>query len=275
MKKLALALLCLFSVAFFASCNKPVDNPEPSIAIMTGDNFVYDGQTIAINTDYHYGFRAASNSQTMKELASIRISGKFFDVNGNETGESGDTTFAISGTEYVYQSILNFDFRELIGKAVITATVTDVNGKYNSLVTNLNINQPATPLISRTIEWVRKGANVLSEQEMAACGLKWEGTYKAPFATIKPIDGATLYVCNGNLFEDITTDVEKAAFFTQLIETGTPAESYRNVDANQSADYNDMLAVVKDDLRVVIIIKRADIETGSFGTQITIKGEAK
>ena len=64
MKKLALALMCLVSVAFFASCNKPVANPEPSIAAKTGENYVYDGQTVDLGQNYTLGFVAASNSQT-------------------------------------------------------------------------------------------------------------------------------------------------------------------------------------------------------------------
>ena len=52
MKKLALALVCLVSVAFFASCDPEITNPEPTIAVITGENYVYDGQTIDVNTDY-------------------------------------------------------------------------------------------------------------------------------------------------------------------------------------------------------------------------------
>ena len=72
MKKLAFALMCCVSVAFLASCTKPVDNPEPSIAIITGENHVYDNQTINTGVDYVYGVRVASNSQTLKELATLK-----------------------------------------------------------------------------------------------------------------------------------------------------------------------------------------------------------
>ena len=73
MKKLALALMCLVSVAFFASCTQPVENPEPSIAVVTGENYIYDGQTIDLGVNYNLGFRVASNSQTMKELAKFQL----------------------------------------------------------------------------------------------------------------------------------------------------------------------------------------------------------
>ena len=135
--------------------------------------------------------------------------------------------------------------------------------------------QPSQPLEGRAIEWVRKGANVLNAEEMDSYGLQWTSTYKSPFATIKPIDGAKLYVCSGDDFEGIVTGADKAAYFADLVETATTAESYRKIDVSASADYNDMLAVVYEGATHLIHITRAEIETGSYGTQITIKGEAK
>ena len=40
MKKLALALVCLVSVAFFASCDPTVEHPEPTIALLTGEGYI-------------------------------------------------------------------------------------------------------------------------------------------------------------------------------------------------------------------------------------------
>ena len=256
--------MCLVSVAFFASCTP---EGQPSISVLNQEGYVQDGDVVDLNTDVHFGFNVASSPTSNKALASLVV--KIDDTEWANKDLTGQYT-------YTYEDVVTYTpNREIVGKSVITAVVTDAAGQIATATINLNINEPAQPLMGKTIEWVRRGANVLSEAEMAEYGLKWEGTYKAPFATIKPINGATMYVCNGNDFANITTDVEKAAYFANLAETGTPAESYRNVDANQSADYNDMLAVVKGDLQVVIIIKHAQIETGSFGTQITITGEAK
>ena len=278
MKKLALALMCLVSVAFFASCTKPVENPEPAIALMTGENFVYDGQTIDLYADYNIGFRAASNSQTMKELASFTLVGKIFDVDDTEI-YTEDTTFTISGTEYVYQEVLNFGTRDLVGKVTFVATVTDVDGKSNDLTINLNINKPAQPLFARPIEWIRKANNLIgnTEAEMAAVGLEWSVSYKDDiYATLRPVDGATLYVCEGDDFDEITTDVEKDKYFNDLAETAIAVDRYRNIKATASGTYNDMLAVVYDGETFLIHITYAKVDNlGSAGTQITITGEAK
>jgi hypothetical protein len=279
MKKLALALMCLVSVAFFASCQKPVENPEPSIAVMTGENFVYDGQTVDLGVTYSIGFRAASNTQTGKELAKFNLNASLYETDGTLI-TSNDSTQNISGTEFVFQNdnlVFEHNVRELVGKAIFTATITDVDGKTNSVTINLNINQPAQNLLARPIEWVRKGNDLQgnTETEMANCGLQWTGSYKDIMATIRPLDGAALYVCDGEDYEKITTDVEKAAYFANLVESGETVDKYRNITTNNSANYNDMLAVIYQGETYLIHITRAEIATGNYGTQITIKGETK
>ena len=276
MKKLALALVCLVSVAFFASCND-VTNPEPSIAVMTGDDYVYDGQTIDLGTTYKLGFRAASNSQTLKELASFNIVTKYFDTNDEEYA-SEDTTIVISGSEYVFEETLNFTLREIIGKISFTATVTDVDGQLKSAVVNINVNMPAQMLEVTDITWVRRGSNCQNEEEMAACGLKWVA--RDPYhANIQPLnENCKLYVVlnNAEAFNAVTTDVEKAAYFATLMETGTPVTEYRNISTSADGEYNDILAVVdaSGQQHLVLFIK-AQVETGSFGTQTTITGKTK
>jgi hypothetical protein len=277
MKKLALALMCLVSVAFFASCTKTIDNPEPTIAVMTGENFVYDGQTIDVNTDYLVGFRAASNSQTMKELATFKVSESLYEMDGTVV-ESGDTTFAIGGTEYVYQDTLRFDYnRELVGRATISVAVTDVDGKTNSYTLSVNINQPAIDLVVEPITWVKTGHNV---QDLSAYGLVWKETnYKSPFTHILPAEGSTLYLVeNGDQdFANIVTDVDLNNYFSQLAETGRPIDDYNKVDCNPAnRDYHDLLIVKEANGKLhAINITHAEVTNPSAGTRITITGKAK
>ena len=276
MKKLALALVCFASVAFFASCVKTIDNPEPSIAVLTGENYVYDGQTLDLNTDYQIGFRVASNSQTMKELATFQYNAKLYDLD-NVLQDEQNNTVTISGTEYVFEQGVNFSIdRELIGKAEFTGTVTDADGKTNSVTLTVNLNQPAVVLAVEDITWVKTAHNA---QDLSAYGLFWKETnYKSPFTHILPAEGSTLYlVANGDRdFDRILTDVDLSNYFSNLVETSTPIQDYKNVDCNQSANYNDLL-VCKDangNIHAINIL-RADITTPAAGTRITITGKAK
>ena len=292
MKKLALALVCLVSVAFFASCTKTIEHPEPSIAVKTGDFYItgsVDQPTVidyydesAIN--YKYGFHVEANTETKKELKNMVITMDviYYEGNGQENEVYYDTIDLTGKTSYDFEDYLFEQEREVytIMEGTIKAVVTDVDNQANTATVAFKIEAEYTPepLIGRTIEWVRKGANLQgnTEAEMAAMGLKWTGSYKEVFATIEPLnDNVIMYLCDGDDFEEIGFLDEKYEYFANLAETAEPILKYRNITTNNSADYNDMLAVVYGEEYFLILINDAEIETGTYGTQITINGAAK
>ena len=278
MKKLALALVCFASVAFFASCTQEITNPEPSIAIMTGENYVYDGQTIDLDNDYLMGFRAASNSQTMKELAKFNLSATLMQVDGTEI-YTEDTTINISGTEYLFTDTLNFTLtsRELVGKVAFTATVTDVDGKLNTTTINLNINQPAVDLEPKDFSWLRKGSE--DGTGLAEYGLEWKGNGKEVFAIIKPVEGATMFAISPEDWEAVKTDVDKAAFFSDGVYS--VISDFRGVSAWNSNDYNFVIGTLYNGQYHMIHITHGEVQsiTNAQGqyvrTDITITGQSK
>ena len=289
MKKLALALVCMFSVAFFASCTKTIEHPEPTIAILAGDNYIagtVDQPMVIDASDANaiglkYGFHVESNAETKKELASLKLTWDYTYYDEGEETYTYDTIIDLTGkTSYDYSDYLFEQDRAIItlmdGK--ITAVVTDADNQTNTAAVAFTIEMEEEELPIELIEWVRKGANLLdnTEEEMAALGLKWTGSYKDVMATIEPLnDDVLLYLCDGDDFEDIKYMSDKYAYFSDLAETATPIEKYRNITTNNSADYNDMLAVVYGEDLILININRAEIETGTYGTQITIKGAVK
>jgi hypothetical protein len=289
MKKLALALVCMFSVAFFASCTKTVEHPEPTIAILAGDNFITGtaDQPMVINIDdenainLKYGFHVESNAETKKELASLKITWEYT-YYGDEDEETDvfDTIIDLTGkTSYDYSDFL-FEQRGTITlmDGTIKAVVTDADNHTSNAAIVFTIEEDEVPLVGYAIEWVRKGANLIGNtaEEMASVGLKWTSSEKEVFATIEPLNNdVALYLCDGDDFDDIVYMSDKYAYFSNLAETADPIEKYRNITTNHSADYNDMLAVVYGDELFLILIDRADIATGTFGTQITITGGVK
>ena len=273
MKKLAFALMCCVSVAFLASCNKPVDNPEPSIAIITGENHVYDGQTLNIGTDYIYGVRVASNTQTNKELATLKLAYTMTDMLDEEY-YSDDTIINISGSEYTYEEPMNFslDRDMLISKVIITATVTDVDGKMKSLTTNLVINLPEEPLTEVDFDWYRLGNFQSGLEEY---GLYWYRNAKSPFAEIKPLDGVTLYKFNdSSVWDEIEFESDKIALFSDGAVT---AAMYNNVDTNQNGTYDDLIGTIKSDGTMYILHVTSCVigAQQTEGRPIHIYGQAK
>lgn len=292
MKKLALALVCMFSVAFFASCTKTIEHPEPSIAVKTGDFYITGSvdQPTVIDLDaesainFMYGFHVEANTETKKELKNMVITMDV--ISYEEDGQVNDVyydTIDLTGkTSYDFEDYLFVQEREVytVMEGTIKAVVTDVDNQANTATVAFKCTTDYTPvpLVGRTIEWIRKGANLIgtTEEEMAAMGLKWTGSYKEVFATIEPLNNdVIMYLCDGDDFDDIVYLDEKYEYFSDLAETAEPIQKYRNITTNNSADYNDMLAVVYGEEYFLIRINDAEIETGSYGTQITINGNAK
>ena len=274
MKKLALALVCLVSVAFFASCTKPVENPEPSIAVMTGDNYVYDGQTIDLYHDYLIGFRVASNSETSKDLASFRLETKIYEGTEESRPTVYDTTYTISGSEYVFEDTVYFEIgaKDVVGKVEYTATVTDVDGKFNSTTVTLNLNLAEEPLTVTDFEWYRLGNTTTG---LAEFGLKWEQNLKSPYAQIKPMDGVILYKFDSNVWNEITFESEKIALFS---DGATTASVYSNVDVNTGAQYDDVIGTRTTDGKYHLIhvtSSRILAYQAPYGTPCYIYGQAK
>lgn len=283
MKKLALALVCFASVAFFASCQP--ENPEPTIAVMSGENYVtgtVENPTIidindpdAINLKY--GFHVESNAQTKKELASLKLSVE--EIYSEEEGTfTYDTTIDLTGkTSFDFSDfIFDQEERNIIAEATIKAVVTDVNNQTNTATIAMKLDQTAVELVEEDITWVKTGHEV---QDLSDYGLIWKPlNFKSPFTHIVPAEGCTLFLVeNGDEdYANIVTDVDLASYYTNLTETSRPIEDYNKIDCNNSANYHDLLIVMdaNDELHA-ININRAEITTPSAGTRITITGKAK
>ncbi len=271
MKKLALALVCLVSVAFFASCTP---EGQPSIQVLNEQGFVQDGDVVDLNTDVHFGFKMASSPTSNKALASLVVK-----IDGVEWA-SKDLTGLYA---YTYEDVVTYEPErgQIIGSSMITAVVTDAAGQIATATINLDINEPAQPLEVKNITWTRKGANLQgdTETEMAANGLQWVAR-DAFHANIKPAAGCTLYVVEdaATAYQAVTTDVEKAAYFANLMESGRPVDEYRNISVAVTGDktYNDVLAVIDaQGNKHLVLFEKANVQTGSYGVQTTISGKTK
>jgi hypothetical protein len=277
MKKLALALMCLVSVAFFASCNEIIENPEPSIQVYVEDGYVTDGQSFDYVGDtifVDFGFVMASNTQTNKKLASLVV--KVDDVEWANKDLTGQTS-------YTYKDEVAYIFtrEEVIGTSIITAVVTDEAGNTNTSAINITFNQGAQELVATPIEWVKLGHTV---QDLSEYGLEWKTTnYKEPFTHIFPAEGCMLFACSGygDDFETIKTDLDLAAYFNNLAEMSVYPETintteYNKIDCNPAnKDYNDLLITKDNEGNFhAILIKNAKV-TYTTATQITITGQAK
>ena len=264
MKKLALALVCLVSVAFLASCDPTITNPEPSIAILSDEGCLVGGEVVEIGIVYPYGFIATSNPQTMKELSKLVI------VCGSTT--LCDT--AISGTLFNYKGEIYFsneDSRDIIGSAEIVTTVTDVAGNTATATIKVDINKEIA-LVPRDFTWNRHGAAPATGLDVF--GLEWDSNTKDVFANITPKIGATLYEFEPGIWENINTEIEKAALFNNEQLVGI--ETFRKVSTYyEHNDYDFVIGTTYNGQNHLIHITANELYTFNKGTDVTIYGQYK
>jgi hypothetical protein len=266
MKKLALALVCLMGVAFFTSCDKDpvVENPEPSIVVLAQEGYLADGDVIDVNVEYPYGFRAASNPDTQKELYKLVVTCTVDEV----------TTYLcdslISGTEFTFEGSISFETREIIGEAEIIATVTDNDGKTNTASFKISVNKEDN-LVAYGFTWNRHGGQPATGLE--PFGLKWEkNAEKDIYAVIEPLEGAQLYCFeNAKVWDETQTEAQLAALFSEA----TTATQFKEVSCTAGdKDYNLVIGTTYNGYNYLINVTHSHAESFK-GTDVTITGEFK
>lgn len=265
MKKLALALVCLASVAFFASCQQ---NGVPSIQVLNEEGYVKDGDVIDLGDEVNFGFVMSSAIESNSPLTSLII----------KIDDNAPDTVALTGTSYTYRGTLVYGLEkdEIVGNSTITATVYDATGQFATASITISLNQAAQSLVGRTFEWYRLGNTITGLEEY---GLWWDRNLKATHAQIKPLDGVKLFKFEATKWTETTTDVEKAALFSAALEAGEAISLYDgiNTDIAGDQDYDEVIGTITADgeyhLMHITHYNRGTFQNAGY--PYTITGEAK
>ena len=265
MKKLAMALMCLVSLAFFASCN-----PEgaPTIQVLSEDGYVQNGDIVNLGEEVNFGFVMSSAIETGSPLASLVI----------KIDDNDPDTIALTGSNYTYRGTLVYGLEkeEIVGYSTLIATVYDAVGQYATTSLTFSLNQPAQDLVVRDFEWYRLGNTITGLDEF---GLEWKGNYpKDNYAKIVPQEGVKLFVFTSEDWANVKTDVEKAAFFNTAIETMHSVEEYWEVNVTQmDMEYDHVIGTVLADgtCHLIHVTSSHSASQPPQGTATTIYGEAK
>ena len=280
MKKLALALVCLVSVAFFASCDPTdiISDPAPKLAVITGEGYitgtVESPTTIALDdlTDYKYGFYAESNALTKKELVSLKVVLEYTKANG-ETGTSTVEKDLKGLTSYNYEEKVFDDAKNMYDAFTVTATLTDADNQVSTATLAYKV-EVEENLVAQPFTWTRLGSNPGTGLEQF--GLKWESNLKDVHAIIKPLDDAKLYVIdNLSEWENINTELAKATFFSELpaLSAAQFGDLVLTGYLNQDAERNFLLATIYNGNNYLIRIQKTRTTTKAY--EWSIMGEYK
>jgi hypothetical protein len=263
MKKLALALLCLVSVAFFASCDpENTETGNPSISVLAGDQYIQDNDVVDVDVPYLFGFVVASNPESNKDLASLVV--KIGDIEWANVDLTGLKEYThIDTVEWGYE-------KEIVFTDEITAVVTDAAGKTATAVINVSVNLPEEPLAVTDFTWNRHGA--ADATGLAEFGLKWTRNERGVYAVIEPLADATLYKFDPAVWDQVITNVDKAAAFEGMVSISQWKEF--DTFGAQDQTLNVVLGTVYNGEMHLMHITQGHIETFK-GTDVTLTGQAK
>lgn len=270
MKKFALALLCIVSVAFFASCSKDDDPKNPSISVYAPTTeFVQDGATVDLLADsIKFGFQMTSNADSQKELASLRV------VIAVDTIETEWANLPLSGTTYTYTDSFSFSTKEIVCNAVITATVTDADNNTATTSITLHVDYTDPELEVTDFTWNRHGGD--DATGLTEYGLEWTSNDREVFAQIKPMAGYSLYEIPAQTWASVTTEGGMNALFLALVETPSIAV-FNKVSAFTSHDNLDYVigTINQETGEAHLMHITKNVVTTFKGTDVTIYGQAK
>ena len=278
MKKLALALVCLVSVAFFASCDPTVENPEPTITVLSGAEYVYGTvdtpQTISMDddTNWKFGFHVESNDETKVELSKLVVTWDY--VADGETGTYEETIDLTGKTSYDYIDHVWADSKVIIFANTVRATVTDADGQVNtaSLAYQIDMEDPA--LVTYNFTWVREGGGNIVGTGLEDFGLEWLSNLREIYAVITPMSGATLYQFQPEVWNNVNTEFEKADLFN---EQSLGINQFKAVSCTAAnADYDLVIGTIYEgELRLIHVTHSTAVSNPPYGTKVTITGEWK
>ena len=269
MKKLALALVCLVSVAFFASCTP---EGQPTIQILTEEGYVQNNDVLDMYTDYLFGFDMASSTTTNKELTNLKVNVEAFDLEGTSTGVTEWANKDLTGLtsfHYVDTLFVELERYEILGSAVVTAVVTDAAGQTAtaSFTVSVGMENALEPV---EFTWNRHGGAAATGLD--EFGLEWNSNAKEIYAVITPKEGAILYRFDPEVWEATTTTTEKAALFG---ETAISVAQFKEVSCTAvDKDYDIVLGTSYNGEFHLIHVTHSHVFTFK-GTDVTITGEAK
>ena len=262
MKKLALALVCLVSVAFFASCSPEGD---PTISVYdTEDGYVKSGDNVTVGEEFKFGFDMASSVETSKELTSLVVT-----ITTPDNFEEEETLEFPGGvTEYKYRKTYTYKSKtELVGVITIKAEVTDAAGKTAIVTMELNLFE-SDALVESDFEWRRD--NGAAGTGMEEFGLTWTKNVDGKtVAKIEPLEGAKLVVFTPETWTNTTTEAQKAALFTEALGI----DSYKEVSTTASSDYDLVIGTSYNGKTNLIHIKHCEVY--ERGWHFVITGQCK
>lgn len=239
------AIMCLFLGAALVGCNKKVDNPKPSVTIMTEEGYTTGEEHLFTGDTLKFGFDAIANAETNEKLVKFRmyisdgkttIYDKVFDLNNEET-------FHCEG---------EFGFVEL-GNWQIVGRAFDAANEESAAYINIHVQED----MEEAFVWQQVGQD--SVTGFGDYGLLWIDTKVVDSVdmaldtiSLVPVDDSiSLYVFDKSKWDEIDTYDKKDALFKDIKKNpknykDNKVNAYEILAAEEVVAYDEVIAVMNE-----------------------------
>ncbi len=266
MKNFKIVMILVAAVAMFCSCG----DPEAPVVALTDSTSATETTFDLANPSLTVTLGLATSDE--KGLKSIELTRTSYDANGESLGKPVE--FPVPAADYEGMTEYNVSVLDTLTRADVDGAAKVV---YEVVVTNkkdvqkeatYTVNVVAPSFTEATFSWERRGGDGTG---LDTYGLQWTANQRSPFAVIKPIAGAKLYI----LGEDSN---EKYTAATSLSNITLPAEvtQYKKADMNlANQTLNDVIATTYNGKTFVMNVTKSTVKTENGVVIATITGNVK
>ena len=235
-----IALLVMMGAAL-VGCNKKVDNPKPSVTVMTAEGYTTGEKHLFTGSTLKFGFDATANAETNKKLVKFRL----FVSNGRTV--IYDNVFELNN-ENDYHCEDQFCFVEL-GDWQIIGRAYDSNNEEGSAYINIHVQED----MESPFKWQQVGQD--SVMGFGNYGLMWIDTEVVDSVSVAldtilllPANElVTLYLFDKSKWDEIDTYDGKDALFKDIKKNPKNYISAFEILASKEAvTYDEVLAVLNE-----------------------------
>jgi len=266
MKKFKIILIFTLAISMaFTSCKKdetvdPVDQ-SPIINFIGGGTYISSDATVTVGEDFVIGIIAASNTDSNKDLVSV----KYTVTTNNVIALEFDSVFSEKNynVDYVFRM-------DNAGEAVFKFEVTDKVGEKSSISLTITAEPGTTPISDpEALYWERLAGAAATGLD--SFGLKWENNIKAVNVLIEK-NGADKFV---QLTPEAWTNIATQEDLAIAVEEGTDMDTYKGISADAAGTYDEVLAVKYNGEYFLMHLTSSEITVDNNGAIIKIYGESK
>jgi len=270
-------LLLVMMGAALVGCNKKVENPKPSVAIMTEEGYTTGEKHLITGDTLKFGFDATANAETEEKLVKFRM----YVSNGKTT--IYDKVFDLINEDN-FHCEGEFSFVEL-GDWQIVGRAYDAANEESAAYIDIHVQE------AMESEFVWQQIGLDSVTGFGDYGLLWMDNKVIDSVMVVldtiglvPVDDSiTLYVFDHTKWDEIDTYVGKDALFNDIKKNpkdykANKTNAYNILAAEEAVTYDEVIAVMNDKKNgenQLLLIKNSFSEEYHGERHLTVNGILK